>query len=94
MPCRPSLPRPVPRVHIEPVPEGGLNLWLHMPDGTDLERLTRDCEASGVIMGHGDEWFLAESAGRFIRFNFSGINPGAFPEGARIIGQMMERNPA
>jgi DNA-binding transcriptional MocR family regulator len=82
----------IPQAHIELVPKGGLNLWLRLPDGTDLQRLTRDCEAAGVIIARGDEWFPAEPAGPFIRLNFSGTNPGAFPEGARIIGQMLEWN--
>ena len=80
------------QAHIDQVPKGGLNLWLRLPDGTDLQRLARDCEGAGVIIASGDEWFPAEPAGPFIRLNYSGTNPGAFPEGARIIGQMLERN--
>ena len=34
----------------------------------------------------------AEPAGPFVRLNYSGTNPGAFPEGARIIGRMLELN--
>lgn len=82
----------IPQAHIEQVPKGGLNLWLRLPDGTDLQRLVRDCETAGVIVARGDEWFPAEPAGPFIRLNFSGTNPGAFPEGARIVGEMLERN--
>jgi DNA-binding transcriptional MocR family regulator len=74
------------------VPKGGLNVWVRLPDGTDLARLTRDCESAGVIIAAGNEWFPAEPAGPFIRLNFSGTNPGAFPEGARIIGEMLDRN--
>ncbi|HET7783243.1 PLP-dependent aminotransferase family protein [Pseudarthrobacter sp. CC4] len=82
----------IPQAHLEQVPRGGLHLWLRLPDGTDLARLTRDCEAAGVIIAPGDEWFPAEPAGPFVRLNYSGTNPGAFPEGARIIGRMLELN--
>ncbi|BAS07807.1 transcriptional regulator, GntR family protein [Arthrobacter sp. Hiyo4] len=44
-----------------------------------------------MIIAAGNEWFPAEPAGPFIRLNYSGANPGAFPEGARIIGQALER---
>jgi DNA-binding transcriptional MocR family regulator len=81
----------VPQAHIELLPKGGLNLWLRMPDGTDLPRLTRDCEDAGVMIAAGTEWFPAEPAGPFVRLNYSGPNPGAYPEGARIIGEALAR---
>ena len=87
-----SLREHAPAAHLEQVPKGGLNVWVRLPDGTDLARLTRDCESAGVIIAAGNEWFPAEPAGPFIRLNYSGTNPGAFPEGARIIGQMLDRN--
>lgn len=78
-----------PTTHLESVPHGGLNLWLRLPDITDLDRLVRDCEDRDVIVAAGDEWFPAEPAGRYLRLNYSGPNPGAFPEAARIIGQRL-----
>ncbi len=86
-----SIREHVPQAHIELLPKGGLNLWLRMPDGTDLPRLTRDCEDNGVIIAAGTEWFPAEPAGAFVRLNFSGPNPGAYPEGARKIGEALSR---
>ena len=69
-------------------PAGGLNLWARLPDGTDLDQLVRDCErARGRSSPPATEWFPAEAAGPFIRLNYSGPNPAAFPEGARILGK-------
>jgi DNA-binding transcriptional MocR family regulator len=73
------------------VPAGGLNLWARLPDGTDLERLTEDCERAGVLIAPGTEWFPAEATGPFLRLNYSGANPAAFPAGARIIGEALDR---
>lgn len=87
-----SLRQHAPQAHITHVPKGGLNLWARLPDGTDLERLVRDCETAGVIIAAGTDWFPAEPAGPFIRLNYAGPNPGAFPEGARILGAVLERN--
>lgn len=81
----------VPQAHIEHIPKGGLNLWARLPDGTDVEQLARDTEAAGVVIAAGNEWFPAEPAGPFIRLNYSGANPGAFPEGVSILGEMLER---
>jgi DNA-binding transcriptional MocR family regulator len=79
-----------PRAHVEHVPAGGLNLWARLPDGTDVDRLVRDCEAAGVIIAAGSDWFPAEPAGPFMRLNYAGPNPAAFREGARIIGGVLD----
>lgn len=87
-----SLREYAPQAHIEHIPKGGLNLWLRLPDGTDLEQLTRDCESAGVIIAAGREWFPAEPTGPFVRLNYSGPNPGAYPHGAAILGEALQRN--
>lgn len=79
----------MPTAHLETVPRGGLNLWVRLPDETDLPQLVRDCEARGVAVTGGDEWFPAEPTGRFLRLNYSGANPAAFPDGARMIGSAL-----
>ncbi|MGI5188851.1 PLP-dependent aminotransferase family protein [Promicromonospora sp. CA-289599] len=80
-----------PTARVEVVPQGGLNLWVRLPDPTDVARLVRDCETAGVVVAAGDEWFPAEPTGAYLRLNYSGPNPGAFPEGARVIGEMLAR---
>ncbi|MGM7699835.1 PLP-dependent aminotransferase family protein [Microbacterium sp. A84] len=87
-----SLREHAPTAHLESVPAGGLNLWLQLPDETDLVRFARECEVSGVILAAGDDWFPAEPTGRYLRLNYSGPNPGAFPEAAHIIGQVLARH--
>ena len=78
-----------PSAHVEHVPPGGLNLWARLPDGTDVGRLVHDCEREGLVVAPGDEWFPAEPAGQFLRLNYSGPNPSAFPDGARILGRLL-----
>ncbi|MFI7578979.1 aminotransferase class I/II-fold pyridoxal phosphate-dependent enzyme [Kocuria kalidii] len=84
-----SLREHAPRVHVEHVPRGGLNLWARLPDGTDLHRLVRECEAAGVIIAPGTEWFPAEPTGPFVRLNYAGPRPAAYPDGARILGEVL-----
>ena len=80
-----------PQADVERVPPGGLNLWVRLPDGTDVRRLARDCENAGLIIAPGNEWFPAEPAGPFIRLNYAGPNPAAFPAGARILGEALNQ---
>lgn len=80
-----------PTAHLDAMPRGGLNLWLRLPDDTNLQQLAQDCEAQGVVIAVGDDWFPAEPTGRYLRLNYSGPNPGAFPDAARIIGSVIAR---
>ncbi|NNG87257.1 PLP-dependent aminotransferase family protein [Streptomyces cacaoi] len=82
-----------PGAQLDAVPEGGLNLWVRLPDTTDLDRLVQDCETEGVVVAPGTEWFPAEPAGAHLRLNYSGPGPGAFPEGARALGRALARQP-
>lgn len=83
-----ALREKVPQATFE-LPDGGLNLWLRLPDGTDVRRLARDCEAEGVVIAPGDEWFPAEPAGAYVRLNYSGPDPGSFERGAEVIGALV-----
>ncbi|MFI9815182.1 aminotransferase-like domain-containing protein [Saccharothrix variisporea] len=79
----------VPQAHLDHVPPGGLNLWARLPEGTDPDAVTRSCEAAGVLIAPGTEWFPAEPAGAYIRLNYSGPNPDRFAEGCRTIGRVL-----
>jgi DNA-binding transcriptional MocR family regulator len=79
----------VPQADIEHVPAGGLNVWVRLPDGTDLPRLVDDCEKAGLVIAPGNEWFPAEPTGPYVRLNYAGPNPAAFPDGARILGEAL-----
>ena len=76
---------------MDAVPPGGLNLWVRLPDGTDVDLLAQECERAGVLVAPGGEWFPAEPAGAFLRLNYSGPDPASFPEGARVLGEVLDR---
>ncbi len=86
-----NLAEHVPLAHLDHVPLGGLNLWARLPDGTDVDRLVRDCESDGVVIAPGAEWFPAEPSGPFVRLNYAGTDPGRFPAATRVIGGALAR---
>ncbi|WP_345061372.1 PLP-dependent aminotransferase family protein [Leifsonia kafniensis] len=86
-----SMSEHAPTAHLTATPPGGLNLWYRLPDSTDLNVFMRECEDRNVFVASGTEWFPAEPAGPFIRLNYSGVNPGAFPDAARVIGEVLHR---
>ncbi|PPF55993.1 GntR family transcriptional regulator [Clavibacter michiganensis] len=81
-----SLQEHAPSARVDGVPRGGLNLWIRLPDGVDVRQLVRDCEADGLVLAPGDEWYPAEPEGPRIRLNYSGPNPSEFADAARILG--------
>ncbi|WZH51841.1 MAG: PLP-dependent aminotransferase family protein [Nocardioides alkalitolerans] len=82
-----SLRAHVPDAHLEQVPSGGLNLWVRLPDGTDVDRLARRCEADGLVIAAGREWFPAEPTGPYVRLNYAGPRPETFEEAMRVLGR-------
>lgn len=76
------------------VPAGGLNLWVRLPDATDLRRLVSDCERAGVVIASGDALFPAEPAGRYTRLNFGGPDPGRFDEALSVIADCLAQQSA
>ncbi|AKU15050.1 PLP-dependent aminotransferase family protein [Luteipulveratus mongoliensis] len=86
-----SLGEHAPQAHLDAVPTGGLNLWVRLPDATDLDLLAERCERAGLLVAPGNEWFPAEPAGAYLRLNYSGPNPSAFARGARILGEALDR---
>jgi len=85
-----SLREHAPAVHVETLPPGGLNLWARLPEGTDVGRVVRECGTRGLVIAPGTEWFPAEPSGPYIRLNYSGEDPGRFPDAARILGDALE----
>ena len=76
-----------PELHVPQVPAGGLNLWARLPDPVDAGDLVRDCEARGLLVAPGTEWFPAEPSGQFIRLNFASDSPDRFAEAGQILGE-------
>ena len=74
-------------------PPAGCNLWARLPDGTDLDRLVRDCETGGVWVAAGDEWFPTEPSAPYLRLGFAGPDPSGYPAAARTIEAALEPHP-
>ncbi|MFE2772787.1 aminotransferase-like domain-containing protein [Microbacterium resistens] len=85
----------LPDATIETIPAGGLNLWVRLPDGVDLARLSADGEARGVVIASGREWFPAEPTGAYVRLNYAGPDPGSFDAGIRLLAEALaEQRPS
>lgn len=86
-----SLAAHAPTALVEGIPAGGLNLWVRLPEGTDVAQVVRDCEVRGLIIAPGAEWFPAEPSGAYVRLNYANADPARFPEAAGILGEVLDR---
>lgn len=77
----------IPQASLEHLPRGGLNLWLRLPDDTDLVGLQDRCAGRGVMIAAGDEWFPTEPTGRYVRLNYAAADSTSFDEAATVLGE-------
>jgi DNA-binding transcriptional MocR family regulator len=79
-----------PSAHLEHLPPGGLNLWVRLPDGTDLDALALECGRAGLAIAVGTEWFPAEAPAPYVRLSYSGPHPAAYGDAAKILQRSLD----
>lgn len=50
-------------------PQGGMFLWMRLPDGLDSARVSREALSDGVVLAPGNVFSLSQTAASFMRFN-------------------------
>ncbi len=78
-------------VHVDP-PQGGLFIWLRLPEGLTAEILLPFAVEEGVVFALGTNFFLEKQDGdRFMRLNFVSQTPEENEEGIRRLGKAIHR---
>jgi GntR family transcriptional regulator / MocR family aminotransferase len=78
-------------VHAEP-PQGGLFIWLELPENCSAEKLLPIACSEGVAFSPGGSYFLEEGAGeRFMRINFATHTPEENDEGIKRLAKAIRR---
>jgi DNA-binding transcriptional MocR family regulator len=70
------------------LPQGGINLWVPLPPGTDDRELALRAAAAGVIVSPGRPFFAAEPPGPFLRLTFATEPPERLVEGVRRLAAL------
>ncbi|MDX6666342.1 MAG: hypothetical protein QOG68_2548 [Solirubrobacteraceae bacterium] len=71
------------------VPDGGLHLWVRLPDGTDEPALVAAAARAGVIVSGGRPSFATEPTGAHLRVTFGGAPPDVLTEGVRRLATLL-----
>lgn len=73
------------------VPQGGLFVWLALPDGVSSRTLLPRALRHGVSFAPGRDFFADRARGdRFVRLNFAAREAGVIEEGVRRLGRAMK----
>ena len=73
-------------------PEGGMFIWLTLPEGLDSRELLQVSLASeGIIFVPGSSFFTDGGGGRHIRLNYTKASPAIIEDGIRRLGALITR---
>lgn len=70
-------------------PDGGLFLWVELPEGVCAEELFEKAIKERVAFVPGTPFFAAAARRNFMRLNFSNCPPNLIEEGIRRIGNLL-----
>jgi DNA-binding transcriptional MocR family regulator len=71
------------------IPQGGLFLWVHLPDRLPLRDVCREALAEGILIADGAAFFPGQQGYKAIRLNFS-HPPEAIEQGIAILGRLLK----
>ncbi|MBA3950366.1 MAG: PLP-dependent aminotransferase family protein [Rubrobacter sp.] len=80
----------LPRVRLAAVPEGGLHLWVGLPEGADDALVAAEAGRAGAVVSPGRHWFPAEPTGPFLRLSHVGAGPEALAHGVEILRGVLD----
>ncbi|MBQ0005044.1 MAG: PLP-dependent aminotransferase family protein [Clostridiales bacterium] len=72
-------------------PEGGMFLWLELPEGLDSDKILDDAVAAGIAYIPGESFFSFEGVTNTIRMNFTMVKDEQIREGIRILGDVFKK---
>lgn len=71
-------------------PNGGLNLWIKLPEHVTASSLTELCKQNGVLFTPGTCFLKGQEGEEHIRISFAGVCSADITKGIAIIGNAME----
>lgn len=73
-------------------PEGGMFLWLELPEGLDSDAILDDALAAGIAYIPGESFFSFDGVKNTIRMNFTMVKEDQIRDGIRILGDVFRKH--
>ncbi|MBM7085005.1 PLP-dependent aminotransferase family protein [Micromonospora sp. WMMD734] len=84
-----ALRRHLPALAGQPVPRGGLHLWVRLPEGTDDVAVAAAAAAAGVVVFPGRPWYAAEPPAPHLRLSYACAPPEVMDEAVRRLARVL-----
>lgn len=84
-----ALRRHLPALAQQPIPAGGLHLWVRLPEGVDDVALAAAAAAEGVVVFPGRPWYAAEPPAPHLRLTYAGAPPDLMDEAVRRLARAL-----
>jgi 2-aminoadipate transaminase len=69
-------------------PEGGMNLWVRLPEPLDAAELLSRAERAGVVYAPGRYFEVSHHESGSLRLSFAGLAPDRIRAGVAILGEI------
>ena len=73
-------------------PEGGMFLWLKLPEGLDSDKILDDAVANGLAYIPGESFFSHEGVKNTVRINFTMVHDEQIREGIKKLGEVFRKH--
>jgi GntR family transcriptional regulator/MocR family aminotransferase len=75
-------------------PEGGLQLWLELPEPLDSRELYADALRAGVLVSPGFQFHCDGRPSRALRLSIGSVNEAEIAEGVQRLGRVIRERPS
>ncbi len=83
----------VPEVTIERVPDGGLHLWVRLPDGADDVAVARRCASRGLLVSPGRGYHAGEPPAPYLRLTYCGTGVTQLRRAVTLLAEVLRQAP-
>lgn len=72
-------------------PQGGMNLWVRLPEPLDTSALLPACAAEGVSYLPGRYFAVSRTDPHALRLSFAGLTPAQIRDGMAVLGKVFQQ---
>jgi len=79
----------LPEVTVTKVPEGGLHIWVQLPDGTEDVTLAQRCATRGLLVSPGRGYHAGEPPAPYLRLTYGAADLDQLRRGVAVLADVL-----
>ncbi len=72
-------------------PEGGMAIWVRLPEGVNADALLAPAQMQGIYFTPGTRFYASGAKANTLRLSFTMMTAAQIEEGVRRLGKLVER---